>query len=239
MSVCLSYTSTLRLIGEISKLHDVPIQQWLAEGATFKFIGDNVDKKRGVRDVRFDHSGQMIHMYSVLVARSRLPSLDLSREGHVADILTISWQSFLPSSHDIQQVKQNLIVMVSRVLTKYMKAFSSLSKCVPQHIRHRYTQHMSKKADVRVIDVLMKNEVRHSDMVDIMRSMQGYLGDGYPSHHRVASGGDHLTCKRQIGAQRHLMDGDSPAARLQLLEPHAEDWHCLLCILSVSTELCR
>ena len=123
---------------EANKLHAIPIQQWVAEGATFKFIGDNVDKKRGVHDVRSDHSGQMIH-----------------------------------------------------------------------------------------------------DMVDIIRSMQGYLGDGYPSHHCIASGGDHLTCERQIGAQRHLMDGDSPAQRLQLLEPHAEDWHCLLCILSVSTELCR
>ena len=166
----------MRLIDEISKLHNIPLQQWIAEGATFKFIGDNVDKKRGVRDVRSDHSGQMIHMYSVLVARSRLPSLGLSQEGQVADISTLPWDSFLPSSHNIQQIKQNLIVIVSRLLTEYIKAFSPLSKYVLQHIQHRYTQQMSKKTEVRVLDVLMKNEVRHSDMEDIMRTMQGYLG---------------------------------------------------------------
>ena len=63
-----------------------------------------------------------------------------------------------------------------------------------------------------------------------MRTIQGYLGDGYRSSHCVASGGDHLTCKCQIGAQHHLMDRDCPTDRPILLEPQAEDWHCLVCI---------
>ena len=61
-------------------------------------------------------------------------------------------------------------------------------------------------------------------------TMQDYLD---PSDRRVASGGDHLTCERQLGA-RHLMDGDTPRDRLELLEPQAEDWHCLVCVLGVS-----
>ncbi len=71
-------------------------------------------------------------------------------------------------------------------------------------------------------------------MVDIMQTLQGYLGDDYPSIRRVASGGDQLTCERQVGVQRHPMDGDTPRDRLQLLEPQTEDWHCLVCILVVS-----
>jgi hypothetical protein len=91
-----------------------------------------------------------------------------------------------------------------------------------------------KKSEVVVLDVLMKNENHSSDMVDIMKTMQDYLGESYPSEHRVASGGDHLTCERQLGAQRHMMDGDTPVERLELLEPQVEDWHCLVCMLGVS-----
>ena len=47
----------------------------------------------------------------------------------------------------------------------------------------------------------------------------------------MASGGDQLTCERQVGAQQHMMDGDTPEDRLQLLEPQTEDWHCLVCVL--------
>lgn len=219
---------------EVSKLHKVPIDKWIAEGATIKFIGDNVDQKKGVRDPRSDHSGEMLHMYSILVSKSRLPSVDLDRSGRVAQVSTLPWSSFVPSSCDVEHVKRNLVVLVSRLLTQYFKDLAPLSKSVPQHIQHQFTHEMSQKSEVAVVDVLMKNEARHSDMVDIMRTMQGYLGDQYPAENRIASGGDQLTCERQTGSQRHLMDGDTPRDRLQLLEPQCEDWHCLVIMLSVS-----
>ena len=126
------------------------------------------------------------------------------------------------------------MILVSRILTHYIPALSCLAKAVPKHIIHTYSTEMSQKSEVIVLDVLMKNENCHSDMVDIMTTMQGYLGKEYPSEKRVASGGDHLTCERQLGAQRHMMDGDTPRERLELLEPQAEDWHCLVCVLGVS-----
>ena len=79
----------------------------------------------------------------------------------------------------------------------------------------------------------MKNEVKHSDMVDIMKIQQSYLGDDFPETKKVLSGGDQLTCERQYCAQRHLMDRDTPRDRLQLFEPVCEDWHALMSFLMV------
>lgn len=175
-------------------------------------------------------------MYSILCARSRLPSLDLSQVGQVAHLGAINWKSFLPSEADVKQVKQNLVVLVFCLLTHYVKALSPLGKSVPQHIKHCYSQQMNRKSEVVVLDVLMKNETCHSDMVDIMVAMQGYLGKDFPTSHKVASGGDYVTCERQLGSQRHLMDDDTPWDRLQLLEPQTEDWHCLVSVLTVSSK---
>ena len=61
---------------------------------------------------------------------------------------------------------------------------------------------MSFKSDVVVLDVLMKNEAKHSDMLDIMLQIQKYVGQNYPPEHRAVSGGDRLICERQIGAQQ-------------------------------------
>ena len=230
----MSYPATLELVENVSKLHDAPLKQWIADGVTFKFIGDNVDLKRGVRDARTDHSGQMIHMYSTLVVRSRLPPLDLCQTGQIRHLSTVPLESFLPSPDDIKHAKSNLVVLVSRLLTQYIKELSPMSRSVPQHIPHKYTDEMSQRSEVAVLDILMKNEARHSDMIEIMKTLQNYLGSEYPSHNRVASGGDQLTCERQVGAQRHVMDGDTPWDRLQLLEPQSEDWHCLVCVLMVS-----
>ena len=79
----------------------------------------------------------------------------------------------------------------------------------------------------------MKNEAKSSDMIDIMKKMQEYLGEGYPKDRQVASGGNQLTCEHQVGAQCHMMCGNTPEKRLELLEPQCEDWHCMVHVLMV------
>lgn len=90
------------------------------------------------------------------------------------------------------------------------------------------------KSDVVVLDILMKNETKRKDMIDIMKTLQGYLGDEYPENRPVLSGGDQLTVEREVGAQRHLMCGDTPRDRLELLKPGPEDWHFLVTMIAVS-----
>ena len=63
------------------------------------------------------------------------------------------------------------------MLTKYFKSLSPLSKAVPQHISHQHSAQMSKKSEVVELDVLMKNEAQGSAMLDIMYTLQGYLGN--------------------------------------------------------------
>lgn len=95
---------------------------------------------------------------------------------------------------------------------------------------------MSKKCDVVVLDVLQKNETKNTDMLRIMQTMQGYLGEEFCRDHRVLSGGDQLTCERQVNCKRHLMDGDTPWDHTDVLEPEMEDWHALLSLFNVSEQ---
>lgn len=231
--MCVSYPATLRLMDEVSKLHTVPIKEWIKDNSVFKFWGDNVDKQRHVRDYRSDHQGEMLHMYSILVGRSRTPAPQLPHMGHLLELKDIPPDFFLPQRRDVLAMKSNLVILVSRILIQYIPALAFLTGVVPKHILHRYSKKMSEKSEVVVLDILMKNEIEHSDMLDIMAVMHGYLGENYPRDRRVASGGDHLTCERQIGAQRHMMDGNTQSERMDILEPVVEDWHCQLCIIMV------
>ena len=116
LNVCLSYNATLTLIQDISK-HTLPLQRWIAEDVVFKFWGDNVDKKRNVRDVRSYHQGEMLHMYSILAGRSRTPEKSLARTGTVASLKSLHTISFLPTRADILIVKKNLVILVCRILS--------------------------------------------------------------------------------------------------------------------------
>ena len=109
-----------KLVGEVNQIHEVPLQQWIENDVMFKFCGDNVDKKRGVRDVRSDNQATILHMYSLLVGRSHIPGISLSRTGQVAKVSPLPSECFLPTQSDVNAAKENLVVLVSRILTCYI-----------------------------------------------------------------------------------------------------------------------
>ena len=236
LNVTLSYNATLVSVTEVSKLHKTPLQAWIAEGHTFKFVGDNLDKKKRVRDMRRDHQSEMQHMYSILAVRSRVP-FSSSCETR-KDFVSLEPSAFLPTPQDVKAIQANLVVLVGTVICKNIKHLSFLSKVIPTHITHRFSKKMSEKSEYVVLDVLMKNEAKNTDMLDIMKTMQGYLGEGFPYDKKVLSGGDLLTCERQIGAKRHVMDSDTPHDRLEEFEVQSEDWHALMSFLGVRKQHC-
>ena len=184
--------------------------------------------------MRSDHQdGDMLHMYSILVAHSRTQASLLPHTGQLSTLTEVPGKFLLPSCDDLSKLKSNLVILVSRIITDHFSQLCSYRKVVIEHILHPYSKEMTDKSEVFVLDVLMKNEAVNKNMIDIMK-LQSYLGTDYDQQCRVVSGGDQLTCERQIGAQRHLMCGNTITERLEVLEPTPEDWHFLVILIGVS-----
>ena len=47
------------------------------------------------------------------------------------------------------------------------------------HILHEHYEEMCDKSDTFFLDVLIKNEAKHEDMIHIMQQEQKYIGKGY------------------------------------------------------------
>ena len=46
------------MMDDLSEIHAVPLNKWI-EGIIFKFSGDNLDMKKGVRDLRANNQGDI------------------------------------------------------------------------------------------------------------------------------------------------------------------------------------
>lgn len=134
-------------------------------------------------------------MFSMLVARSRVPYEGLSVTGSCSDFQSLQPADFLPTTSELHRIKHNLITLVSCVLCKYIKALQPFSGVVTAHIHHPYSKQMAQKSVVHVVDVLLKNEAKYSDMIDIVSHQQSFITDDFPIGHKVLSGGDQLTCE--------------------------------------------
>ena len=218
------------MMDDLSEIHAAPLNKWIEEGAIFKFWGDNLDMKKNVRDLRANNQGDMVHMFSMVVGRSRITA----HQGQVSSLDEASPDDFLPTHLDIELCKSALVKIVCRTLTKHIAGLTKFSKVVPKHILYRYSREMALKSDVFPLDALMNNECEHRDMVDILQAYHDYLGEGFDETRKVRSGGDYLTVERQRGAQLSRACGATVKERLGVLEPVAEDWHCLGIFLTVS-----
>ena len=87
----------------------------------------------------------------------------------------------------------------------------------------------------------MKNENKHSEMIDIMHTLHQYVPiqsenvSEKPVVHKVLFGGDQLTAARARGCRDLCLNSDTITGQLQGLIPVAEDWHTSVTLLSVCT----
>ena len=156
----------LKVIDVISATHTISVKEFLR--LLFKMVGDNVDVHKGVQDIRSDHYGMLIHMYSILALHTRVLTSSLAMIGTTGDLKSTKANSFLPTKDDVHKVKLNLTVLVSDILCTYIKCLQPLAKYAPLHIPHRCYSQMSEVSETCFLDVRLKNEACHSDMIEIM-----------------------------------------------------------------------
>ncbi len=146
IGVTLSYPLILSLLSKISQSHKAPIAKWVKEGKAFQFVGDNVDKYRGVRDVRSDHHGTLVNMYSLLAVKARVPPPIILGDFSPPDLSLLEPSYFLPTPAEVAAIQANLVVLVARILTKYVKAVQYQDRCVITHIPHVHSKEMAQRS---------------------------------------------------------------------------------------------
>ena len=128
LNITVSYSAVLKLAMAIGKLNEKPLQEWIQSKATIKFIGDNIDASVGVRDIRANHQKHITHMYSLLVAKSRLPPPVTSAQPR--SLRHLSTTCFLPKESDGASIQLNLSILVSRILCKYIKGLQKMMQVI-------------------------------------------------------------------------------------------------------------
>lgn len=120
----LSYNAILKVITSLSELHADPVKDLVESSSPFKFVGDNVDKYCGVRDIRSDHRGKMVNMYSLLAVRARTSITSLSMTGTTGDLKSMIGQA---TKDDVQIMKLNLTILIGRILCNHIKCLQPTS----------------------------------------------------------------------------------------------------------------
>ena len=118
----------------------------------FRLCGDNIDKNVRTRHMRVDRRNKSLHYFHLYAVENRVDFVSLSDDtpdnSGITDLRSVA-ESLLPTPRDDEVLKQNISILISRVLCKHIPFFKiSCDDLVKQHIEHMYYEAMSAKSVV-------------------------------------------------------------------------------------------
>ena len=133
----------------INILPGLPIQM---KHKGFRFCGDNLDKNVHRRHLRSDKRNQSLHYFHLYAVENRIDVSELSdvspNISEITDINTATI-SLLPKRGDDKIIRENIAVLISRVLYHYFDFFNlSFDGVIDWHIGHKHYTEMSCKSVV-------------------------------------------------------------------------------------------
>lgn len=118
----------------------------------FRLCGDNIDKSICRRHLRSDRRNQSIHYFHAYAVENRIDISALSDVSiHVSEFTTLEYasKSVLPRRGDDTMIRENIGILISRVLYQHLDFFNfSLDGVIQWHITHKYYTEMSCKSTV-------------------------------------------------------------------------------------------
>lgn len=139
----------LELSNVIVTLPGLPLQM---RHRGFRLVGDNIDKAIRRRHLRLDRKNESIHYFHVYAVENRIDASQLpdtsTKISEITDIDSAA-ASVLPKVRDDLILKDNITVLISRFLYKYLDFFKlSFDGIIQWHITHKHSSEMSTKSVV-------------------------------------------------------------------------------------------
>ncbi|KAI8511021.1 hypothetical protein Bbelb_119370 [Branchiostoma belcheri] len=134
----------------------------------------------------------------------------------------------LPTQDTQAHLRNEFIILGSRILTEHVPAFKRFAPVVIRHMPHQYSDKMAQPSNECPLGLLFKNESDTGDLVDILHHIQReYVPRTPEGLQPIFVGGDRLTegCSRQV--QWAFGEGEELEDRLDGLLIMFLDWHAI------------
>ncbi|KAK3737425.1 hypothetical protein QZH41_016901 [Actinostola sp. cb2023] len=246
MKICVSNNTTLKKLDSFAVKFDEDVQTLNtttqencdeSAGSSFKVVLDNIDLNIRTRDMTAERQNKDIHWVNHSAVMNRvIPDEHFHR---VVDLLEIDNIQFLPSLVDHEKIRRDYTHLVERILVEHLPCMQFLQTVCPLHIPHKYSKEMSQKTQKIPLGVILKNENKSEEMLDILTQIQGYStiipnASGEMKYKPTPVIGDQLTVERGVNIIEAVQNSYTSEEKLEGIHMEIADWHAVVTFLNVS-----
>ena len=152
----------------------------LKAGKKFVLVLDNIDWDVKVHDMRSDKQNTSVHAVATSIVFDRVSSGHLPDNGPQKSLADCQLRDLLKlTDEDDRCTRERYKIFLGKILSELIPAFEFLRSVVPARTPCRYQDEMSSESVVVPLPVLMKDEKKYADVVDVLDQCEGWLRDLY------------------------------------------------------------
>lgn len=178
MAICLEPKMKYTLLEEIGDHFMDHAIELIKKGCKYVFVLDNIDWTIRVHDMRSEVQNKMVHAVATCLVFDRVTSDHLPQHGTQKNLATTDVKALVtPSEDEMACTRERYKVLLARILCEHFPAFHFLKALVPDHTPCLYSKEMSSQSVVIPFPVLMKDEKKYSEVIDVLDSMESWVHD--------------------------------------------------------------
>ena len=152
----------------------------LKQGRKFVFILDNIDWDVRVHDMRSDHQNKSVHAVATSIVFNRVSSDHLPDDKPKKNLADCSSKDLLNLTGEEERCTRELYkIFLGRILCESFPAFDFLKEIRPSHTPCQYQCEMNFNSVVVTLPVLLKDETKYADLVDVLDQLEAWVREIY------------------------------------------------------------
>ena len=178
--ICLERTKKYTILDDIGNDFLDRAAELVKSGFQFVYVLDNIDWEEKAHDMRKDVQNRSVHAVATSIVFNRVANKELSDSGPQQDLKNYSVHDVLTVNNlELETVRSRYRVIVARILFEHFTAFQMFKPYAPQFTECTHAKDMSAKSEIVTMPVLLKDEKKYSDCVDVLDQLEKWTQDIY------------------------------------------------------------
>ena len=176
---CLSKTTkyTIQKIGH--HFFDRAVEL-LKQDRKFVLVFDNIDWDVRAHEMHSDHQNKSVHAMATSIVFNRVSSDHLPDDEPKRNLADCNLKDLLMLT-DEEKIctRERYKIFLGRILCEWFPAFNFFKEILPPHTPCQYQCEMNLKSVVVTLPVLLKDEKKYADLVEVLAQLQAWVREIY------------------------------------------------------------
>lgn len=151
-------------------------------GMKFVYVVDNIDWEEKVHDMREHHQNKSIHAVASSMVFCRIKSDQIPDDGPQQNIKTCNFREIVSiSGEEKKSIQSRYRMFVARALVDMFPKLLGLKSILSHELalEHEHSTATAQKSEIMTLPVLMKDEKKYSDCVDVLDQLEQWTHEIY------------------------------------------------------------